>query len=69
MKQRYIGTVKWFNAAKGYGFIGCDNVDDVFVHFSSIQRDSYHLMEKGRKVEFWLEESPRGLQATGVVPL
>lgn len=69
MAEKMVGTVKWFNAAKGYGFIGRDGGDDVFVHFSSIRADGYRRLEKGQKVEFMLEESPKGLQASFVVPL
>jgi len=69
MTERIIGTVKWFNAAKGYGFIGRDGGEDVFVHFSSINADGYRRLEKGQKVEFSVEEGPKGLQAAGVVPV
>jgi cold shock protein len=69
MAERILGTVKWFNAAKGYGFIGRDGGDDVFVHFSSIQSDGYRRLEKGQQVEFSIEEGPKGLQAAKVVPL
>ena len=69
MAERSVGTVKWFNAAKGYGFIGHDGGDDVFVHFSSIQSDGYRRLEKGQQVEFSIEEGPKGLQAAKVVPL
>ena len=69
MNERHVGTVKWFNAAKGYGFIGHENGDDVFVHFSSIQANGYRRLEKDQQVEFSLEEGPRGLQAASVVPL
>ena len=69
MNERYIGTVKWFNAAKGYGFIGRDNGDDIFVHFSAIQASGYRRLEKDQQVEFTLEEGPKGLQAASVVPL
>jgi CspA family cold shock protein len=69
MNERYVGTVKWFNAAKGYGFIGHENGDDVFVHFSSIQAAGYRKLEKDQQVEFSIEEGPKGLQAASVVPL
>ncbi|RPI23225.1 MAG: cold-shock protein [Chloroflexota bacterium] len=68
MSERILGTVKWFNAAKGYGFIGRENGDDVFVHFSSITMDGYRRLEKGQQVEFSIEEGPKGLQASEVVP-
>lgn len=69
MKERYVGTVKWFNAAKGYGFIGSENGDDIFVHFSAIQASGYRRLEKDQKVEFSIEEGPKGLQAASVLPL
>ncbi len=69
MAERIVGTVKWFNAAKGYGFIGRDGGEDVFVHFSAIQTDGYRRLEKGQQVEFSIEEGPKGLQAANVVPL
>jgi len=68
MNERIVGTVKWFNAAKGYGFIGRDGGDDVFVHFSAIQSDGYRRLEKGQLVEFSVEEGPKGLQASNVIP-
>ena len=69
MSERIVGTVKWFNAAKGYGFIGRDEGDDVFVHFSAIQADGYRRLNKGQRVEFSVEEGPKGLQAANVVPV
>lgn len=69
MAERIVGTVKWFNAAKGYGFIGRDGGEDVFVHFSAIQTEGYRRLEKGQQVEFSIEEGPKGLQAADVVPL
>jgi CspA family cold shock protein len=69
MTERIQGTVKWFNATKGYGFIGRDDGEDVFVHFSAIQTDGYRRLEKDQKVEFSIEEGPKGLQATMVVPV
>jgi CspA family cold shock protein len=69
MAERIVGTVKWFNAAKGYGFIGHEGGEDVFVHFSAIQSDGYRRLEKGQQVEFSIEEGPKGLQAAGVVAL
>lgn len=68
MNERIVGTVKWFNAAKGYGFIGRDGGDDVFVHFSAIRADGYRRLEKGQLVEFSVEEGPKGLQAANVIP-
>jgi cold shock protein len=69
MSERIVGTVKWFNATKGYGFIGRENGEDVFVHFSAIQSDGYRKLEAEQKVEFSIEEGPKGLQAANVIPL
>jgi CspA family cold shock protein len=70
MSERFVGTVKWFNATKGYGFIGRAEEDpDVFVHFSEIQMDGYKRLNEGQKVEFSIEEGSRGAQATGVILL
>jgi CspA family cold shock protein len=69
MSERIVGTVKWFNAAKGYGFLGRDNGDDVFVHYSVINMDGYKRLEKDQQVEFSIEDGPKGLQATDVVPI
>lgn len=66
MNERITGTVKWFNAAKGYGFIGREEGDDVFVHFSAIQMDGYKRLEKGQEVNFTIEDGPKGLQAANV---
>lgn len=66
MSDRMRGTVKWFNAVKGYGFIGQENGDDVFVHFSAIQMDGYRKLEEGMQVEFSVESGPKGLQAANV---
>jgi CspA family cold shock protein len=66
MSERIVGTVKWFNATKGYGFIGRDGGEDVFVHFSAIQTDGYRKLEAEQQVEFSIEEGPKGLQAANV---
>jgi cold shock protein len=68
MADRIQGTVKWFNAAKGYGFIGREEGEDVFVHFSAIQAEGYRRLEKGQEVEFSIEDGPKGLQAANVIP-
>ena len=60
------GTVKWFNAEKGYGFIAVDNGKDVFVHFSAIKADGYRSLEEGQRVEFEITQSDRGKQADAV---
>lgn len=68
MSERFSGTVKWFNASKGYGFIGRESGDDVFVHFSAIMAEGYRRLEEGQSVEFSIEEGPKGLQAVNVIP-
>ena len=60
------GTVKWFNAEKGFGFIEREGGNDVFVHFSAIQTDGFKTLDEGQKVSFDLEEGPRGPQAINV---
>lgn len=61
------GTVKWFNSAKGYGFISADGTgDDVFVHFSSIVMDGYKSLKAGQPVHFDINEGPKGLHATNI---
>jgi CspA family cold shock protein len=69
MADRFKGTVKWFNAVKGYGFIGREDGEDVFVHFSAIQAEGYRKLEEGQQVEFSVESGPKGLQAANVVPV
>ena len=63
------GTVKWFNAEKGYGFISQESGDDVFVHFSAIQGKGFKTLEEGQSVSFEIEEGPRGKQASTVTKL
>ena len=63
------GTVKWFNAEKGYGFISQESGDDVFVHFSAIQGKGFKTLEEGHSVSFEIEEGPRGKQASNVTKL
>jgi CspA family cold shock protein len=67
MSERIVGSVKWFNATKGYGFIGREGGEDVFVHYTAIQSDGYRKLEAEQKVEFSVEEGPKGLQAANVV--
>lgn len=64
MKEQ--GNVKWFNAAKGYGFIRRESGEDVFVHFSAIVGDGYRSLEEGEKVTFEVRQGPKGLQAANV---
>lgn len=66
MEERIVGTVKWFNATKGYGFIGRESGEDVFVHFSAINMDGYRRLKEGQNVEFSVEDGPKGLQAANV---
>ncbi len=67
MSERIQGTVKWFNSTKGFGFIARSGAPDVFVHYSAIQGNGYRSLEEGQKVEFTLEQGPKGLQASNVV--
>jgi CspA family cold shock protein len=66
MSERIEGTVNWFNAVKGFGFIGREDGDDVFVHFTAINMDGYRKLEEGQRVEFSIEEGPKGPQAANV---
>jgi len=67
MSERIVGTVKWFNGNKGYGFIAREGGEDVFVHYSAIQGEGYRNLDEGQKVEFTIERGPKGLQAVNVV--
>jgi cold shock protein len=67
MSERIVGTVKWFNSSKGYGFLTREGGPDVFVHFSAIQSQGYRSLTEGQKVEFTVEKGPKGLQASNVV--
>ncbi len=69
MSDRIIGTVKWFNGEKGYGFLTRENGPDVFVHFSAITGNGYKTLTEGQQVEFTVEQGPKGLQAADVVAL
>jgi CspA family cold shock protein len=60
------GTVKWFNAGKGFGFIQRDNGEDVFVHFSAIEASGYRTLDEGARVSFIVKRGPKGLQAEQV---
>ncbi|MCR8843407.1 cold shock domain-containing protein [Paenibacillus sp. SC116] len=63
------GTVKWFNAEKGYGFLTVDGGDDVFVHYSAIETDGFKTLEEGQAVEFEISDGNRGPQAANVIKL
>jgi cold shock protein len=67
MAERIQGTVKWFNSSKGFGFIAREGGKDVFVHFSAISMEGYKNLAEGDKVEFSIEDSPKGPQAANVV--
>ena len=64
-----VGTVKWFNADKGYGFIQPESGEDVFVHFSAIQSTGYRSLDEGQTVEFDITQGQKGPQAANVRPL
>jgi cold shock protein len=61
------GTVKWFNYSKGFGFIEQEDGEDVFVHFSAVQGDGFKTLSEGDRVEFEIQQGPKGLQAANVV--
>ena len=63
------GTVKWFNESKGFGFLEQENGPDVFVHFSSIVADGFKTLAEGQRVEFTVEQGPKGPQASNVKPV
>ena len=67
MSDRVTGTVKWFNAAKGFGFLSQTNGPDVFVHYSAIQANGYRSLEEGQAVEFSVVNGPKGPAAADVV--
>ncbi len=69
MSERITGTVKWFNGSKGFGFIEREGGDDVFCHYSAISGEGFRNLDEGDKVEFSVEDNPRGPQAVDVVKL
>ena len=69
MSDHQVGTVKWFNDAKGFGFISRDNGEDVFVHFRAIQGPGFKSLQEGQKVSFKVVQGQKGLQAEEVTPL
>lgn len=66
MSDRIIGTVKWFNGTKGYGFIEREDGPDVFVHYSAIEAEGYRNLQEGQQVEFSVEQGAKGPQASNV---
>ena len=66
MSELVVGTVKWFNGDKGYGFIAREGGPDVFVHYSAIDSEGFRNLQEGQKVEFTIEKGPKGLQAASV---
>jgi CspA family cold shock protein len=66
MDNRITGTVKWFNASKGYGFIERQGGPDVFVHFTAIESEGFRTLQEGQQVDFIIEQGPKGLQAASV---
>ena len=66
MTEKETGTVKWFNNAKGYGFISREVGEDVFVHFSAIEGEGFRSLSENQQVEFGVEQGPKGLQAVHV---
>ena len=69
MSERITGTVKWFNGSKGYGFIAREGGEDVFVHYTAIQAEGFRNLNEGQRVEFTVEQGPKGPQAANVVIL
>jgi CspA family cold shock protein len=69
MSDRVQGSVKWFNEKKGFGFIEREDGDDVFVHFSAISGDGFRTLEEGQRVEFAIQQGPKGLQAADVIKI
>ena len=69
MSERKIGTGKWFNNGKGYGFLAQENGSDVFVHYTAIRSEGYRSLQEGQRVEFSVEQGPKGLQAKDVIIL
>ena len=69
MSNRETGTVKWFNDAKGFGFISRESGEDVFVHFRAIQTDGFKTLKENQKVSFIVVQGQKGLQADAVEPM
>ena len=68
-EERFTGTVKWFNGAKGYGFITREEGADVFVHYNAIEGEGYKTLDEGDQVQFEIGEGPKGLQAINVTKI
>ena len=66
MSERVVGTVKWFNGDKGYGFLAREGGPDVFVHYTAIESEGFRNLQEGQQVEFTIEQGPKGLQAASV---
>lgn len=69
LTERYYGEVKWFNESKGYGFITRENGEDIFVHYTGIEGEGFKTLVEGQRVEFEVEDTPKGPQAVHVIPL
>jgi CspA family cold shock protein len=69
MAEKEVGTVKWFNDGKGYGFISREEGEDVFVHHTAIIGEGFRSLQEGQQVEFSVEQGPKGLRAADVRPL
>ena len=69
MSETVKGTVKWFNEARGYGFLSQPEGEDIFVHYTSIQGNGFRTLKEGQEVEFNVERGPKGLQASNVTIL
>ena len=67
--MKELGTVKWFNSSKGYGFISRESGDDVFVHHTAINGDGYKSLNEGDRIEFDVTRGPKGLQAANVTKI
>jgi CspA family cold shock protein len=69
VEEREVGVVKWFSDSKGYGFISRENGEDLFVHYTEITGEGFRTLEEGQRVEYTVEETEKGLQASNVSPL